>query len=145
MADSTIQSIEVNATPQQCFDVAAGLEDYPEWATQVKQVDILERDDDGRPLKVELTIDVMIKQITAVVIYEYDAPHMISWTAEPNSDIEELKGSYKFDEVDGGTTVVYALQVQPVFTIPGFLRRQAEKQLVGTALRGLRTRVESLG
>ena len=37
---------------------------------------------------------------------------------------------------------MYALRVIPSFDIPGFLRRQAEKQLVGTALRGLRKRVQ---
>ncbi len=144
MADSTIQNIEINATPTECFDVAAGLEDYPEWASEVKRVQVIERDDEGRPTTVELTIDAMIKQITTRFVYHYDAPHSMSWTAEPNSDIKELEGSYEFSEVDGGTSVVYALRVTPAFTIPGFLRRQAEKQLVGTALRGLRKRVESL-
>jgi hypothetical protein len=42
--------------------------------------------------------------------------------------------------VDGATEVVYALSVEPNFTVPGFLRRQAEKQIVTTALRGLRKR-----
>ena len=36
---------------------------------------------------------------------------------------------------------VPALRATPAFTIPGFLRRQVEKQIVGTALRGLRERV----
>ncbi len=66
--------------------------------------------------------------------------------AEPGPDLKELEGSYVFNEVaDGRTEVVYGLKVEPSFTIPGFLRRQAEKQLVGTALRGLRKRVEALG
>ena len=68
------------------------------------------------------------------------------WVAEPGPDLKELEGSYVFNEVaDGRTEVVYGLKVEPSFTIPGFLRRQAEKQFVGTALRGLRKRVESLG
>ena len=49
-----------------------------------------------------------------------------------------MEGSYEFNELDdGGTEVVYALQVEPAFTVPGFLRRQAEKQIVSSALRGL--------
>jgi hypothetical protein len=44
---------------------------------------------------------------------------------------------------DGGTEVVYSLTVEPKFIIPGFIRRQAEKQIVSTALRGLRKRVSS--
>ena len=83
----------------------------------------------------------MIKQVTATFQYRYEYPRSMSWTAEPGVDIEELEGSYEFHPVDGGTSVVYALRVVPSFDIPGFLRRQAEKQLVGTALRGLRKRV----
>jgi hypothetical protein len=41
--------------------------------------------------------------------------------------------------------VVYALTVETVFTIPGFIRRQAERQIVTTALRGLRKRVAETG
>jgi len=144
VAASTLQNIEINATPQQCFDVASGLEDYPVWASEVKNVNVVEVDEQGLPAVVELTIDAMIKRITTRFVYVYDAPHSMKWTAEPNSDIKQLEGSYEFTEVEGGTSVVYALRVTPAFTIPGFLRRQAERQLVGTALRGLRKRVESL-
>ena len=36
-----------------------------------------------------------------------------------------------------------ALRVDPAFVVPGFLRRQAEKQIVSNALRGLKKRAES--
>lgn len=144
MAEATIQTIEVDASPEECFSVAADLESYPEWATEVRRVEIHERDAYGRPTRASLTVDAMIKQITVTFCYVYDPPRSVSWTAEPNADIAELKGSYEFSPVRGGTSVVYVLSVTPVFIIPGFIRRQAEKQLVGTALRGLRKRAETL-
>jgi hypothetical protein len=52
-----------------------------------------------------------------------------------------LEGSYTFNETDSGTEVVYALTVEPNFKIPGFIRSQAERQIVTTALKGLRKRV----
>jgi hypothetical protein len=39
--------------------------------------------------------------------------------------------------------VLFALRVDPAFTVPGFLRRQAEKQIVSSALRGLKRRAEA--
>ena len=141
MAEATVQSIEIDASPGACFEVAADLSAYPEWATEVRRVEIHERYEDGRPARVTLTIDAMVKQVTTTFQYRYEYPRSMSWTAEPGADIEELEGSYEFYPVDGGTSVVYALRVVPSFDIPGFLRRQAEKQLVGTALRGLRKRV----
>jgi hypothetical protein len=56
-----------------------------------------------------------------------------------------MEGSYQFNELEeGGTEVLYALKVEPAFTVPGFLRRQAEKQIVSNALRGLKKRSENL-
>ena len=140
-AESTIQTIEIDAGPSECFEVASDLESYPEWAGQVRQVVIHERDEAGRPTRATLSIDAMIKRIETTISYVYEPPLAMSWTAEPGPDIKELHGSYQFHPIAGGTTVVYALKVVPSFDIPGFLRRQAEKQLVGTALRGLRERV----
>jgi hypothetical protein len=70
----------------------------------------------------------------------------MSWHADESDDLEMLEGSYQFGATeDGATEVVYTLTVEPNFTIPGFIKRQGEKQLVTTALRGLRKRVATGG
>ncbi|HSL27377.1 MAG TPA: SRPBCC family protein [Acidimicrobiia bacterium] len=146
MAEGTVETIEIKASPAEVFSVAADLESYPQWATGVRQVEILEKDAKGRAHRARFVIDGMIKEITYTLIYSYDEPNEMVWEAEPGPDLKELEGSYVFREVgEGRTEVVYGLKVEPAFTIPGFLRKQAEKQLVGTALRGLRKRVEQLG
>ncbi len=146
MAEATVESIEIKASPAEVFAVASDLASYPEWATGVKEIEVIENDPEGRPARARFVVDGMVKEITYVLGYTYQEPDLMRWQAEPGSpDIKELEGSYTFKETGEGTTeVVYALKVEPSFTIPGFLRRQAEKQLVGTALRGLRKRVESL-
>ena len=146
MAEGTVESIEIKATPAEVFAVAADLAAYTQWATGVKEIEILETDESGRAHRARFVIDGMVKEITYTLVYSYDEPASMRWEAEPGPDLKELEGSYVFNEVaDDRTEVVYGLKVEPSFTIPGFLRRQAEKQLVGTALRGLRKRVESLG
>ena len=84
----------------------------------------------------------MMKEITYELEYEHEAPNLMTWEAIPGPDIKEMQGSYKFTETDGVTSVVYALRVDPSFPVPGFIRRQAEKTLVGVALRGLKRQVE---
>jgi uncharacterized membrane protein len=146
MSDSTVQSIEVDASPEACFAVAADVAAYPEWATGIRVADVLEAGKDGRARRARFVVDGMVKEITYVLVYSYEEPHHISWTAEPGADIKEMEGSYSFNPLDAERTqVVYALRAEPGFSIPGFLRRQVEKQIVGTALRGLRKRVEELG
>jgi ribosome-associated toxin RatA of RatAB toxin-antitoxin module len=143
MADSTVQSTEISATPAACFAVAADVGSYPEWATGVRTTEVLDVDARGRPARAHFVVDAMVKEIEYTLVYTYDEPNAISWVAEPGSDLKALDGSYTFRDLgDGNTEVVYALRADTAFTIPGFLRRQVEKQIVTTALRGLRERVE---
>ena len=130
MTEGTFQTLEIDASPEALYDVAADVAAYPQWANGVKEVEVLESDVEG-----------FIKEIEYVLKYTHDRPGMLSWVAEESSDVKMLEGSYQFSPVDGATEVVYSLTVQPKFTIPGFLKRQAEKQIVKTALRGLRERV----
>ncbi len=143
MERRTVRTIESSATPEEVFAVAADVEDYPSWVSAVKEVEVLETTDDGRPRRARMSVDIMIKQITYVLGYEWDAPHAFEWTAEPGPDLNALDGRYEFNEIeDGGTEIVYALRVEPSFSMPGFLRKQAEKQIVGTALRELKRQAE---
>jgi uncharacterized membrane protein len=141
--EGTIRSTETVAPPEAVFAVAADLASYPDWATGVSEVEVLETDGDGRPRRATFEVEGFIKKIRYTLEYTYDPPNEMRWTAVPGDDITEMEGSYRFNALDdGGTEIVYALRVQPAFTVPGFLRRQAEKQIVGAALRGLRLRVE---
>lgn len=142
MTESTVQSIEVDATPAELFAVVADVGSYPDWASGVRQVDVLEHDEEGRPRRAAFVLEGFVKEISYVLIYDYDAPTRMSWVAEPGPDIEMLEGSYTFTETSPGVTeVVYAFSVTPSFKVPGLIKRQAEKQIVTTALRGLRRRV----
>ena len=100
-------------------------------------------DDLGRPVRAEFLFHILIKEITVTLRYSYEAADGFSWTAEPGPDLIALDGHYEFRELEGDNTeVLYALRVEPAFTIPGFLRRQGEKELVQSALRGLKKRAE---
>lgn len=143
--EGTVQSIEVSADAQTIYEVALDLDAYPEWATGVKEVDVESEDEHGRPVRASFVADAMIKEISYTLLYRYDLDNGFSWSAEPGDDITAMEGSYRFNEMEeGGTEVLYALKVEPAFTVPGFLRRQAEKQIVSNALRGLKKRAEAL-
>ena len=141
--EGTVQRIEVSIEPQLVYEIALDLEAYPEWAAGVRSVSVDEVDDDQRPVSARFVFDAIIKEVSATMKYDHDHETGFSWSAVPNDDLQELEGRYEFNSLeDGSTEVVYALRVDPAFTVPGFLRRQAEKQIVGTALRGLKKRAE---
>lgn len=145
MADSTIQSIEIDAPPERAFAVAADVAAYPEWATGVRTTEVLETDDVGRVRRARFVVDGMVKEITYVLAYTYPDPLTMSWVAEPGPDLRVLEGSYTFRPLEGGRSeAVYALRADPTFALPGYVKNRAVRQIVGTALRGLRDRVQSL-
>ncbi|CAN5805588.1 SRPBCC family protein [soil metagenome] len=142
MTEGTVQSIEIDADPAALFEVAADIESYPDWAPGVRNVEVLERDDEGRAHRASFVLEGFVKEISYELVYQYDFPNRMTWVADPSPDIDMLEGSYTFtSKDDGAIEVVYAFRVAPAFKIPGFIRRQAEKQIVTTALRGLRKRV----
>jgi len=144
--EGTVRTSGTSAAPEVVFAVAADLAAYPEWATGVSVVEVLESDDDGRARRARFEVDGFIKRIGYELIYEYEQPRRIAWRAVPGDDIKDMEGYYEFRaRDDGGTDIVYALRVEPAFVVPGFLRRQAEKQIVQAALRGLRRRAEEPG
>lgn len=141
--EGTVQRVEVSAEPQHIYEVALDIESYPEWADGVRSVSILEEDEYGRPLKADFVVDAMIKEVSYTLEYDFNFDNGFAWSAIPNDDIKSLEGRYEFNSLEEeGTEVVYALRISPGFTVPGFLRKQAEKQIVGTALRGLKKRAE---
>ena len=143
MAESVSDSIDIEASAEEIFDVATDLEKYPEWNANIKKVEVKESDDEGRPTKVWMQVDAKVKTVAYTLEYDYsEAPDSFSWHLL-EGDVKELSGSYTFDEFDDVTEVRYETKVDPGFPIPGILKRQAEKQIVKGALQDLKKRVES--
>ena len=142
--EGTVQTIEVLVDPERLFAVALDLEAYTDWAAGVKSARVVETDDEGRPTVADFIVDGMIKEFTYTLEYDHAPENGFAWAARPNDDISLLEGSYEFNAIeDGRTEVTYALRVEPKFKVPGFLRRQAEKQIVRPALRGLKKQAEA--
>lgn len=144
MAEGTFSTLEIDAPAEELYDVAADVAAYPEWASGVKEVEVLDLDAEGRVDRARFVLEGFVKEIEYVLKYTHDRPNTLSWVAEESDDLKMLEGSYQFSPTENGSTeVVYSLTVEPKFIIPGFIKRQAEKQIVTTALRGLRKRVAS--
>ena len=127
MAEGAVQGIETTASPETLLAVTADLERYPQWASGVKQVEVLESDEAGFPRRARFVVDALVKEISYVLSYDWtEVPRKVTWEADPNEDIHELVGSYEFHPLEeGGTSIVYMLKVEPGFKLPGFLRRRA--------------------
>lgn len=146
MPDEARESIHIDGSPEQCYAVAIDFDRYPEWATDVKEVEVLDRDGDGRGIRVRYEISAMGKTIGYVLAYDYAAaPGGFSWALEKADFLRRLDGAYRFDAEDGGTRVGYELAVDVTLPIPGFMKRAAAGMIVDNAMKQLKRYVEAGG
>ena len=145
MGEHATQQIVINAPPQACFDVAVAFERYPEWAADVKEVVVSERDASGRPSVVRYRAAAFGRSTGYTLRYDYDdAPQRLSWVEVEGDITDKLDGVYEFAPADGGeaTEVTYHLEAEVRIPLPSFVKRRAAVMITHTALRELKARVE---
>ena len=144
MADEARESIHIEAAPERCYAVAIDFDRYPEWATDVKQVEVLDRDSEGRGTRVRYQISALGKTIGYDLAYDYtDAPGGFAWTLEKADFLSRLDGAYRFDSDGGGTNVGYVLAVDVTLPLPGFMKRAAAGMIVDNAMKQLKAYIEA--
>jgi uncharacterized membrane protein len=147
MADQTTQHMVVGASPERTWDVLTDFEDYPTWAQDLKSAEIVDRDEEGRPRDVAFRAAAMGRSTSYTLRYDYSqAPQVLAWRLLRGDITRKLDGSYELAPVDGdpdSTAVTYHLEVDLVVPLPGFVKRRAESRLLATALRQLRSHLET--
>ena len=143
MAEEAHENITVDASPECCWIVATDFERYPSWAKDVKQVDILERDSEGRGARVEYRVAGLGRSIRYVLSYDYaDAPNGFSWELLEGDILRRLDGRYGFEQEGNSTRVTYDLAVDVAIPLPGLVKRRAAGMIMGTALKELKKEAE---
>jgi hypothetical protein len=145
MADRTNSSIMMSAPRATVMGVIADFAAYPDWATGVSSAEVIEQGADSRPRRVRFVLNAGPIKDSYVLAYEWDGDAAVRWTlAEPGSMVTEMSGAYVLADDGPGTKVSYELAVGTRVPL-GLLRRRAEKTIIDTALRGLKTRTEEIG
>lgn len=140
------EHVVVAASPASCWAVATDIERYIEWAQDIKEVTVLERNDRGLASKVAFRAAAMGRTTSYILDYSYpDGDNVIEWTLAEGDIMRRLDGRYMFETCGlTATSIAYELTVELLVPIPGFVKRRAEGKIMGTALRELRHRVETV-
>src|SRR6185437_4844603 len=141
MADRTTSSITVAAPRAAVMSVIADFGAYPQWASGIRSAEVVEPGADGRARRVRFSIDAGLIKDSYLLAYQWDADAAVRWElAEGGAMISEMTGGYLLAADGGGTRVTYDLAVGLKVPMIGMLKRRAEKTIIGTALKGLRSR-----
>ena len=144
MAEQTTSSIIVEAPPAAVMAVIADFAAYPAWAKGVKVADVEATGADGRANEVHFVLDVAPIKDDYTLAYTWDGDRQVTWTLAHGNMLRALDGAYILRDLGGRTEVTYRLALDLTIPLIGMLKRRGEKILIEAALRGLKTRVESV-
>jgi len=146
VAEQASQRATIAAPPRELFDVVTDFDNYTDWIRDLKSVEVLARDDEGRGVEVRFRAAAMGRSTSYTLRYDYrDAPRSLPWKLVQGDIMRRLDGAYEFlpvpDDPDR-TDVVYHLEVELIVPLPGFVKRRAESKIMHNALRELKAHVE---
>lgn len=140
----TTSDIVIEAPANEIMTVIADFASYPLWATGVQVADILDVDAHGRAAKVQFVLDAAPIRDEYTLDYLWDGDRNVSWSLdEPGAMLTSMDGTYVLEAIGGNETrVTYKLAVDVSIPLLGMLKRKAEKVIIDTALKGLKSWVE---
>jgi len=140
MAITATRDVVIDATPDEIMDVLLDLESLTEWSPFHKEVEILERDDEGRPTKSRQTVKIV--GVTDEQVLDYSVhDDGVSWTLVSAKQQRAQEGRYTLKPEGDSTRVHFELTVDLSVPLPGFLVKRGARGLMDTATKGLRKRV----
>jgi carbon monoxide dehydrogenase subunit G len=144
MGEQTTGDIAIAAEPAEIMAVIADFDAYPEWATGVKETEVVAEGSGGRAEQVRFVLDATPIRDEYVLAYDWSGDDSVTWTLAEGRMIKAMDGAYLLeDNGDGTTRVTYKLAVDVAIPLIGLLKRKAEKVIIDTALKGLKKRVEA--
>ena len=141
------RTVEIVATMERVFEIAADIERAPAWQASLKDVEVLSRDGARRPTSVETESDAKVRTIRSRLSFVYEEFTAITWDQE-RGDVRALRGWWRFEDLGSGRTrATYGLEVDPGRMLGMLLRGPAEEKvrefLVGGAAEGWKERAEA--
>ena len=73
MADSTAQTIYIDADPKTVMNVIADIGSYPQWVSEYTEAEVLEADAEGYPKTARLVLEAAVLKDTMVLSYDWPA------------------------------------------------------------------------
>jgi hypothetical protein len=140
VAITETREVVIEATFDEIMAVLLDLESLTDWSSAHQKVEVLERDDEGRPSRsrqVVKIVGISDDQILDHTFYDDG----VGWTLVSSTQQRAQKARYTLTPDGTSTSVRFDLTVDLLAPLPGFLIKQGAKGLLDTATNGLRKRV----
>jgi uncharacterized membrane protein len=122
-------SAEIDAPIEEVWDVVVDIETAPDWQDGFEDVEVLERDDEGRVLIAETESDAKVKTVKNRLRFSYEEPNLVEWRQE-KGDLKSLVGAWELEDLgDGRTKATYRLEGDPGRMLGMLIRGPVEGQI----------------
>lgn len=113
------------------------VENYPKWTSGLSDVKVLERSQEGLPLRVSFKLDGGPISDQVELQYKWQ-DFKVEWNLVKGNSITALDGSYSVTPKESGSDVVYELGAEINIPLPSFIKSAGEKTIITSALQGLK-------
>ena len=144
MSEFSKSIISIDAPIAAVQEALFALDKYPEWSSQIKSAEAVAQDEQGRIIKVKMSIDAGMMKDRLTLDYDWSgAPNKLSFSLDEADLLTSMDGIYSIKSIDADTTeVTYELEVSLSMPILAMMRQKAEKSTIDAALTQLKTHLE---
>ena len=144
MSEFSTASVVVEAPLVEVAAKLSAINEYPEWLSSIKKVEVVESDSEGRAIKANVSIDAGVMKDRATLIYDWSAaPAEISFSLDEADLMTTMDGKYILKALDADSTqVTYELGVELSLPVPRMMISKTEKQTIDAALKELQAQFE---
>ena len=122
------------------FDIA----NYPSWSRTIKAAKVESSDAEGRPLRIQLTIEAGMLRDKPTLDYNWSAaPDKVSFSLVDADLLTQMDGTYIVKAVGDETEVTYELHTDVSMPVPKPMLESAELSTIKAALEELKEQIES--
>ena len=137
-----VQSIEIDAPIQSCFDVICDFENYPKFLDGMKKVKVIKQT--KYKAQVEFTLD-LFKRITYTLDMKMDSPDSVTWTLADADLMKKNEGAWTLTKKSAKkTTAEYKIDIDFTIWVPGPIADFLVNSSVPATLESFKKRIESM-
>ena len=121
------------------FDIA----NYPSWSRSIKAANVESSDEQGRPLRIQLTIEAGMLRDKPTLDYDWSgAPDKVTFSLVDADLLTQMDGTYIVKSVGSECEVSYELETDVSMPIPEPMLHAAELSTIKAALDELKAHIE---
>ncbi|MFM8922099.1 MAG: SRPBCC family protein [Candidatus Nanopelagicaceae bacterium] len=140
----TSSKITIEASAEEVRKVLYDIAAYPTWSKTIKAAQVESSDDQGRPLRIQLTIEAGMLRDKPTLDYDWSgAPDQVTFSLVDADLLMQMDGTYTVKSLGDETEVTYELNTDVTMPVPKPMLQQAELSTIKLALDELKAYVEA--